>query len=104
MKNKLFLAGSLLVMFGTNAVAEEEVLLPSKEPSKLALQQDDDFKVDRSQRSNPYANTPSYAQGGDTSRYSTSQGWSRGRNNGYWWGGRAASDIPTTGYTTPSSR
>ena len=55
--------------------------------------------IDRSERTNPYGNTPSYAQGGDTSRYSTSQGWSRGRNS-YWWGGRS-SDMASTGYNTP---
>lgn len=57
-------------------------------------------KVDRSQRTNPYANTPSYAQGGNTSRYDTSNGWSRGGSN-YWSWGYRGSDIPTTGYTPP---
>lgn len=103
MKCKLFLASSLLLVLGSNAVADGQVLQPIKEPKKLVTQEDD-VRVDRNNRANPYANSPSYAQGGDTSRYSTGQGWSRGRS-GYWWGGaQTRSDIPTTGYTTPSSR
>lgn len=100
MKCKLFLVSSLLLALGSSAMAEEE-FEPTKEPRKL-VKAEDDVIVDRSERANPYANTPSYAQGGDTSRYSTSQGWSRGVNS-YWWGsGRSQSDIPTAGYTRPS--
>jgi hypothetical protein len=43
-----------------------------------------------------------YQKPTDNSRYSTSQGWSRGRY-GFWWG-RQGSDIPSSGYTPPASK
>lgn len=97
--SKIVLASLGLCLLASNVVAEEEILKPVKAPEKLVIEEDN-VKVDRSYRANPYANTPSYAQGGDSSRYATDQGWSRGRGN-WWWGGRG-SDMPTTGYTTPS--
>ena len=104
MKCKLFCLGMSLLVFGSNVYADAQTLQPVKEPKKLVTEKDEvDIRVNRDYRANPYANTPSYAQGGDTSRYSTAQGWSRGRG-GYWWGGSSHSDIPTAGYTRPSSR
>ena len=80
MKSIKFLAScSFIALLSSSAIAEE--------------------RIDRSQRANPYPNTPSYAQGGDTSRYDTSNGWSRGGRSWYW--GNGGSDIPTSGYTAP---
>ncbi len=62
-----------------------------------------EIRIDRRERTNPYAATPfSAIGGGEASRYRTDQGWSRGRS--HWWGyyGSRRSDIPTTGYTPPS--
>lgn len=103
MKKRNIICLSLGLFVATNAIADTELSESIKEPKKLVSAKEDVVKVDRSVRANPYANTPSYAQGGDTSRYATDQGWSRGRNS-WWWGGGRSSDIASTGYTAPSSR
>ena len=87
------------------AIAEPTTYYSREEFSSPGSYQikEDNVVIDRSVRTNPYPNTPSYAQGGDTSRYSTSQGWSRGSGYSSYWGGGRSSDIPTTGYNTPGS-
>ena len=103
MKCKLLSTCFLFSIFflATNAYAEEQKRsLDDLRSPKIEASEAEEVHIDRRVRTNPYASTPSYAQGGNTSRYSTSQGWSRG--NGYWWSGRR-SDIGSSGYTSPSA-
>jgi len=107
---KLLILTSIIFLNNNSAIAQSSNYNSGQEfanPGSFEIKEDNE-EVDRSYRTNSYPNTPSYAQGGDTSRYSTNQGWSRGNQFGYFWGGwggfgynNHSSDIPTTGYNTP---
>lgn len=98
-KNILLVIACASLTFFANDAAAEKAERPTYK-SKAEDSQREDVVIDRSKRTSPYASTPSYAQGGNSSRYSTSAGWSRGQS-GYWWHS-SRSDMPTTGYTAPS--
>lgn len=108
--NKVVLLFGCFIVPGVSSIAtadqshvESENCEVKSDPATNDTKVKDQAPVNRAgYRANPFPNTPSYAQGGDTSRYATDQGWARGRN--FWWGGRRGSDIPTSGYTTPSRR
>lgn len=95
------LAGlSLLILLTSPAMAEKNC--SEKKCEKEIVKQE--ARVDRSSRTNPYPNTPSYAQGGNSSRYDTSNAWSRGGYNNWWYYGNRGGDIRSSGYTPPPSR
>ncbi len=111
MKNfRLFgLPATMLLALSVSSIsfaAEDTQIIHETRGEDLSKNEKEVEIIDRSVRTSPYASTPSYAQGGDQSRYSTNSGWSRGNYFGYrsWWGGGRSSDIPSSGYTAPSSR
>jgi hypothetical protein len=96
----LFLVSPLFA--DSNCIHKENTATNNK--AKLVAS-DDDIVIDRSKRTNPYPSRTftERSSANEASRYRTDQGWSRGRNNWWWYGGNR-SDIPTTGYTAPANR
>lgn len=64
---------------------------------RQADKDDDEVRVDRTQRTDPRPSQRA-VEWDDDSRYRTDQGWSRDKSS--WWG-RRNSDLPNTGYTDP---